>query len=114
MSERSPVSHLLEQCRAFVTQQVDLRSSDFSKAIGLTDSSPQFEQELTQALVEAVFFHLAPKPTTAKGCEEGRGSSTRGTLRVRPSGSNLSKGNFGEKARASFSVENRYYASIVI
>jgi hypothetical protein len=70
MSERSALSHLFEQCRAFVTQQVDLRSSDFAKAIGLTDSSPRFEQELTQALVEAVFYHLAPKPTTAKELRE--------------------------------------------
>ena len=57
---------LIEKCQAQITPAVQHRSSDFAKAIGLTVSSSRLEQELTRALLEAVFFHLAPKPTSAK------------------------------------------------
>jgi hypothetical protein len=64
--QSTSVLPLFEKCRALITSAVQHRSSDFAKAIGLTDSNPQFEQELTQALVAAVWYHLAPKPTSAK------------------------------------------------
>jgi hypothetical protein len=60
------VASLIEKCQAQITPAVQHRSSDFAKAIGLTVSSSRLEQELTRALLEAVFFHLAPKPTSAK------------------------------------------------
>ena len=60
------VVSLIEKCQAQITPAVQHRSSDFAKAIGLTVSSLRLEQELTRALLEAVFFHLAPKPTSAK------------------------------------------------
>ena len=60
------VVSLIEKCQAQITPAVQHRSSDFAKAIGLTVSSSRLEQELTRALLEAVFFHLAPKPTSAK------------------------------------------------
>jgi hypothetical protein len=62
MPERSAVSLVLEQCRAFVAQQVQLHRDEFAKTIGLSVASPEFEQELIQALVLPVSFHLAPKP----------------------------------------------------
>jgi hypothetical protein len=66
MPERSPVILLFEQCRAFVIQQVELRSHELARTIGLTVLGPQFKQQLIQALVEAVCYHIAPKPTTRK------------------------------------------------
>ena len=60
------VVSLIEKCQAQITPAVQHRSSDFAKAIGLTVSSSRLEQELTRALLEAIFFHLAPKPTSAK------------------------------------------------
>jgi hypothetical protein len=62
MIERLSVPSTLKQCRAFITRSVEVHGSDFEKAVGLPLSTLQFKQDIVQALVESISFHLAPKP----------------------------------------------------
>jgi hypothetical protein len=63
MNERSSVESTFEQCRAFLTAEVKLRKSQYAKVVPLRVSSPQFENDVIEAIVLSVTYHLAPKPT---------------------------------------------------
>jgi hypothetical protein len=61
MPEQSSfVLSILERCREFVSQSSE--DAKFAKIVGLSAPSLQFEEDIANALIEVVFFHLAPKP----------------------------------------------------
>jgi hypothetical protein len=62
MPDGSSFVPVFEKCREFVTHSVKLRSSEFAETIGLIVPGPNFEQEIIQALIESVGYHLSLKP----------------------------------------------------
>ena len=62
MSDVSSFLPIVEKVRVCITHSVKLRSTEFAQTIGLTVPNTHFEQEIVQALVESLAYHLSPKP----------------------------------------------------
>jgi hypothetical protein len=62
MTKRLSVASIVEECRAFSSASIKLQSSHYARTVGLRFSTQQFENDIIEAVVIAVSYHLAPKP----------------------------------------------------
>jgi hypothetical protein len=52
----------VEQCRRLVTEAIRLQAGQYAAVIGLSCSTRQFEQDLIEAILPPLTYHLGPKP----------------------------------------------------